>query len=74
MALSTTPDGYLPSRHPKRKRYHRPALTFQAWDTVVRELAERRDRLSAEPSAVNVVLDLDRLIASLRHEWQMEDR
>jgi len=73
MALSMTPDGYLPSRHP-RKRYHQPALTFQAWDTVVRELAERRDRLSAEPSAVNVVSDLEKLIAGLRHEWQTEDR
>ena len=81
MALSETFEGYLPSRHPRRlarerKRYQHARLTFQAWDTVVRELQERADRLAELDQTAEVTADLVsvcRLIADVRREWQRED-
>lgn len=50
-----------------RKRYHRPALTFKAWDAVVRELQERLDR---QPEREAWLGDI---IGKLRYEWDYRE-
>lgn len=64
------------------KRYHRPRYTWSAWDVVIRELCEQRDRLQDIDRPDNRGLStedrnkqqadirlLTNLIAALRAEW-----
>ncbi len=47
------------------KRYQHAGLTFQAWDTVVRELLERADR-TTDPTRKAQLLQR---VADIRQEW-----
>lgn len=88
MALSTTPNGYLPTRHPKRlarvydigasnerendEPKPEPTLTYDAWDTVVRELQDKAARLAERditPDVQRQLEDLCRLIADVQRVW-----
>ena len=70
MALSSTPNGYLPSRRPRR-------LSHKAWDTVVRELQARAERLAELPhDNEHARLRLEQVcgaIIDIRREWQRGD-
>lgn len=61
-----------------RKRYHHARLTFKAWDTVVRELAERAEDVSCDQQgwptaeADTKRARLRSLIEGLREVWTEE--
>ncbi len=65
------------------KRYHHKRYTFQAWDTVVRELQEKRTRILELDTPANrgivtavdreahaiILAQLQTLVTSLQTEW-----
>lgn len=67
------------------KRYHHKVYSFQPWDTVVRELVERKDQLQDIDTPANCGLStrdreqqqsrirlITALLAALRAEWDTE--
>lgn len=64
-----------------RKRYQHTGLTFLAWDTVGRELAERLDRLQAldtpqqrgidRPALLLQIAQTRQLLGALRDHWAL---
>lgn len=58
------------------KRYAHPTLTFKAWDTVVRELIERRDALAQGLLSIDsagkrqAYREVVSTLEFIRREWQ----